>query len=76
MKALAIILNVFVPGVGTLVVGKIGEGITQLLLWLLGVILVVTVLLSFIGVPLCIAMFVWSIVSAATSKPINQNFRD
>ena len=76
MKALAIILNVFIPGVGTLVVGKIGEGITQLLLWLLGVILVVTVLLSFIGVPLCIAMLVWSIVSAATSKPINQNFRD
>jgi TM2 domain-containing membrane protein YozV len=76
MKALAIIMNVFIPGVGTLVVGKIGEGITQLLLWLLGVILVVTVLLSFIGVPLCIAMLVWSIVSAATSKPINQNFRD
>ena len=76
MKALAIILNVFIPGVGTLVVGKIGEGITQLLLWLLGVILIVTVLLSFIGVPLCIAMLVWSIVSAATSKPINQNFRD
>jgi TM2 domain-containing membrane protein YozV len=76
MKALAIIVNVFLPGIGTLIVGKIGEGIAQFVLWLIGVILVVTVLLSFIGVPLCIAMLVWSIVSAATSKPINQNYRD
>ncbi len=76
MKALAIIVNMFLPGIGTLIVGKIGEGIIQFILWIIGVALIVTVLFSFIGIPLCAAMFVWSIVSAATSKPINQNYRD
>ena len=39
MKVLAIIINIFFPGIGTLIVGKIGEGIAQFLIWLVGVIL-------------------------------------
>ncbi|TRT92958.1 hypothetical protein [Microcystis aeruginosa] len=76
MKALAIIINIFFPGIGTLIVGKIGEGVAQFLIWLVGVVLTFTVLLSFIGIPICVAMWVWSIVSAATSRPKSQNFRD
>lgn len=68
MKVLAIIINIFSPGIGTLIVGKIGEGIAQFLIWLVGVFLTFTVVLSFIGIPLCLAMWVWSIVSAATSR--------
>jgi len=77
MKVLAIIINIFFPGIGTLIVGKIGEGIAQFLIWLVGVFLTFTVVLSFIGIPLCLAMGVWSIVSAATSR-LNgpTNFRD
>ncbi|ELP56473.1 putative membrane protein [Microcystis aeruginosa TAIHU98] len=76
MKALAIIINIFFPGIGTLIVGKIGEGVAQFLIWLVGVVLTFTVVLSFIGIPICVAMWVWSIVSAATSRPKSQNFRD
>jgi TM2 domain-containing membrane protein YozV len=76
MKALAIIINIFFPGIGTLIVGKIGEGVAQLILFIVGVILSATVILSFIGIPLILAMWVWSIVSAATSRPKSQNFRD
>jgi hypothetical protein len=47
------------------------------LIWLVGVILTLTVVLSFIGIPLCLAMWVWSIVSAATSRLKGPtNFRD
>jgi len=77
MKVLAIIINIFFPGIGTLIVGKIGEGIAQFLIWLVGVILTLTVVLSFIRIPLCLAMWVWSIVSAATSRLKGPtNFRD
>jgi len=76
MKALAIIINIFFPGIGTLIVGKIGEGVAQFLIWLVGVVLTFTVVLSFIGIPICVAMWVWSIVSAATSRPKSDNFRD
>lgn len=76
MKALAIIINIFLPGIGTLIVGKIGEGVAQFLIWLIGVVLSFTVVLSFIGIPVCLAMWVWGIVSAATSRPKSQNFRD
>jgi TM2 domain-containing membrane protein YozV len=52
MKALAIIINIFFPGIGTLIVGKIGEGVAQLILFIVGMILSATVILSFIGIPL------------------------
>ena len=76
MKVLAIFLNMVFPGVGTLVVGKIGEGIAQIILFIVGAILCATVILSFIGIPLVLAMWIWSIVIAATSRPKGQNFRD
>ena len=76
MKVLGIIINIFIPGIGTLIVGKIGEGLAQFFIWLVGVVLTFTVILSFVGIPLCFAMWVWSIVSAATSRPKSQNFRD
>lgn len=69
MKVIGIIVNIFFPGVGTLIVGKIGEGIAQIILTIVGVILTFTVVFSIIGIPLCTAMWVWSLVSAATARP-------
>lgn len=71
MKVVGIIVNVFFPGVGTLIVGKIGQGITQIILFIIGVVLNFTVVLAIFGIPLCLSMWVWSIVSAATSRPKN-----
>ncbi|PZS12451.1 MAG: hypothetical protein DLM60_22265 [Pseudonocardiales bacterium] len=57
------ILNIFFPGVGTLVLGETTMGITQLALWL------VSIPLSFIiiGIPLFFGVWIWAIVVAAQS---------
>ena len=69
MKALAIILNVFFPGVGTLVAKKIWQGITQLVLGVVGIVLTVTMIGAIIGLPLLLGVWIWAIVSAATWNP-------
>ncbi len=69
MNVVGILVNLFFPGVGTLIVGKIGQGVTQLVLFIVGVILNITVIFAVIGIPLCLSMWVWSLVSAATARP-------
>ncbi len=69
MKVLGVIVNIFVPGIGTMIVGKIGQGIAQLLLYIVGWIFCFTVVGAIIGVPLCIGVWIWAIVSAATANP-------
>jgi TM2 domain-containing membrane protein YozV len=67
MKGLAIILNVFIPGVGSFVVGKPGQGIAQILLYALGIVLCFTVIGVIVGAPLCFGIWIWGIVTAASS---------
>lgn len=68
MKALAIILNIIWPGIGTLVIGRVGLGIAQILLHLIGVVLTLTAIGALIGVPLCIGVWIWGIVVASSWK--------
>lgn len=68
MKALAIIINLFFPGIGTLIVKKYGQGITQIILTVIAAILVFTGILSIVGIPLGIGVWIWAIVSAASSN--------
>jgi TM2 domain-containing membrane protein YozV len=68
MTALAIIINIFFPGVGTLIAGKITQGIIQIILVIVAIILNLTVVLAIIGIPLGIGTWIWSLVSAATPK--------
>ena len=83
MKVLGFIVNIFLPGIGTMVVGKVGTGILQFLLVLVAAFLTATALLSItfltatallsiIGIPLGIGVWIWAMVSAATSldKPV------
>ena len=67
MKALAIVANIFIPGVGTLIIGKLGRGIAQILLFGLGVVLNFTVIGAIVGIPLCIGIWIWGIVVAANT---------
>ncbi len=69
MKVLGVIVNIFLPGIGTLIVGKIGQGIAQIVLYVVGLVFSFTVVGAVIGVPLCIAVWIWAIVSAATANP-------
>lgn len=74
MKILAIILNIFFPGVGSMVIGKIGTGIAQLLLYILGwIITTVTLGLGVvIGGPLCLGAWIWALITAiqAEERPL------
>ncbi len=69
MKALAIIVNIFFPGIGTLIVKKWGQGVAQIILGIIAVVLALTGIGGIIGVPLAIGVWIWAIVSAATSNP-------
>ena len=60
--ALSLIVSFFLPGVGSLINGDTGIGITILLLWLLSLVLDITVLGAIIGVPLGLGMFTWGLV--------------
>lgn len=65
--ALGLILNFFIPGVGSLTVGATAAGVIQLLMFL------VSIPMDFllIGIPLGLAAWIWGIVTGiqAFSKP-------
>lgn len=73
MKVLGIIVNIFLPGIGTLIVGKITEGIVQIILILLSLFLGFTVIGLLIGIPLYLIVWIWSIISAATAPDPSAN---
>jgi len=68
MKIIAIIINIFFPGVGTLIVGKIGTGVIQIILTIIAAFLSFTGFLSIIGIPLGIGVWIWALVSVAGSN--------
>ncbi|KCZ90025.1 hypothetical protein [Hyphomonas johnsonii] len=69
MKALAIILNILMPGVGSFVIGKVGQGIGQILIWAIGLTLCFTVVGAIIGIPMMLGAWIWGIVIASNSQP-------
>jgi TM2 domain-containing membrane protein YozV len=60
---LALVLNIFFPGVGTLVLGETKIGVIQLTLWLISI----PLLFVLIGFPLSFGVWIWAIVTAAQS---------
>lgn len=68
MNVVGLIVNIFLPGVGTLIAGKIAQGIIQIILIIVSLILNFTVILAIIGIPLGIGTWIWSLVSAAMPK--------
>lgn len=68
MKTLAVILNFFVPGVGSFFIGQVGQGIAQLLIWAVGLILIFTAIGAIIGGPLMFVAWLWAVIGAATSN--------
>lgn len=62
--AVSLIVSFFIPGVGSMINGDTGVGITILLLWLLSIVFDFTVLGLVVGVPLGLAMFIWGLIDA------------
>lgn len=65
MKTIAIIVNIFFPGIGTFFIGKPGQAVAQLVLYLIGIVLCFTVIGAIIGIPLCMGAWIWGLVTAA-----------
>lgn len=55
----ALVLNIIIPGVGSIVGNRTREGIWQLVLFLCGIILSIIL----IGVPIVVAAWVWSLIT-------------
>lgn len=56
----ALLINVLVlPGLGSIIGGKTNPGITQLVLFLIGIPLAFVI----VGIPLMIAMWIWALVT-------------
>ena len=71
MNILAIILNFFLPGIGSFVVGRGGAGVAQLLIFGLGMSLAVTLIMLPFGLLLMAVAWVWGLITAAmaSNKP-------
>jgi TM2 domain-containing membrane protein YozV len=70
MRTAAIIVNIFFPGVGSLLIGKVGQGIAQIILYILGFVFTFTLVGAIIGIPLCIGVWIWGIVTAVQSPAV------
>ncbi|ERN42038.1 hypothetical protein KR51_00013730 [Rubidibacter lacunae KORDI 51-2] len=68
MKTLAIILNIFLPGVGTLVAGKIGIGIVQLLILAIAGGVSITGVGIIAGGPIAFLNWIWALYTVAKMK--------
>ena len=78
MRVLGVIVNLFFPGIGTILVGKIVSGVVQFLLYAAAVALIATGVGALLGIPIAIVVWIWAIVSAATAedKPLVVVVRD
>ena len=59
---IGLIVNLFLPGLGTIIFGLTETGVIQLVLYLVGVFLMVSILGAIVGVPLMLAMWIWALV--------------
>lgn len=71
MNIIAVLVNFFIPGIGSFMVGRGGAGVAQLLIFGMGLFLVVTVFLLPVGLVLMGIAWIWGLITAATanSKP-------
>lgn len=67
MKILAIIINIFFPGFGTLLVKKFGAATIQIALLLIGTLISFTGIGAILGIPMIIFAWIWSLVTVVNS---------
>ncbi len=66
MNIVAFIPNLFLPGLGSIIAGETGQGISQIVIFGIGILLSMTVILSVIGYPMMAAAWIWGLFTAAT----------
>jgi TM2 domain-containing membrane protein YozV len=61
--AISLLISFFVPGLGSMINGRVGIGVAILLVYILGYILI----LFLIGIPIVIGAWIWGLVDAYQS---------
>jgi TM2 domain-containing membrane protein YozV len=61
--AISLLISFFVPGLGSMINGRVGIGVTILLVYILGYVLI----LFLIGIPIVIGAWIWGLVDAYQS---------
>jgi len=69
MNKVAIVLNIFLPPIGSFVAGKWVQGLLQLVLLAIAWFLIAAAVGAIVGIPIAIVAWVWAIVCAARSEP-------
>ncbi|MCB1701733.1 MAG: hypothetical protein KDI14_12955 [Halioglobus sp.] len=69
MKILAIIINLFLPGIGTLFTKKWVQAILQILLVALAFTLNATGIGAFLGIPIFVVAWIWALITGITYQP-------
>lgn len=64
-KIAGFVINLFVPGVGTIISGKVTIGILQLFLGIVGWILCLTLIGLVFGIPLLMTAWLWALIAGA-----------
>ncbi|MBI5872137.1 hypothetical protein HZB88_03555 [archaeon] len=65
-KTLAIVglvINLFIPGLGSIIGGKTGAGVPQLIIAVIGWILCLTLIRAIVGVPLWAIAWIWALIT-------------
>ena len=66
-----LIINIFIlPGLGSIIGGATKIGIIQVILFIFGILITLTLIGAILGIPLMIAMWIWGIVTGV--KIINE----
>jgi len=65
-KLIALVVNLFVPGAGTIMAGKKQTGIIQIVLFGLSLLLIMTFFGAILGFPLYIGVWIWGIITIVT----------
>jgi TM2 domain-containing membrane protein YozV len=68
MNMVAVLVNFFVPGIGSFMLGQGGAGVAQLLMFIIGLMLVVTVFLLPFGLLLMAIAWIWGLITAANAN--------
>ena len=66
-KIIALVANIVVPGVGSLIAGKKTKGIIQLVVGVFGWLLVILLgwlIIGLIGIPMMIGVWLWAVIES------------
>lgn len=67
MKVLGLIVNLFIPGIGSFFFAKYVQAIFQFIVWFIGVLLTFTGIFAIVGIPISLIAWGWALATSITA---------